>query len=98
VFILAERNSRSHAEDAAIASHENGFDVAAIFAVVDLCELLPDVAIFDFLGGALQDDSFVGFFSADDNARVRGDVFCFASARAGAETKTLPATKRPKQA
>src|SRR6266849_3871534 len=89
VFVLTESNLWFDAEDAAIASHENGFDIAAVFVVVDLSELLPDGTILDFLGSALQNDGFIGFFCADDKVRVRRDVLCFARSRAGAEPERI---------
>src|SRR2546421_4943450 len=85
VLVLAKSDLRFDAEDAAIGSRENRFDVTAVFAVVDLSQLLPDGTIFDFFGGAFQDDGFVGLFGADDNVWVAGDIFCFAGARARAE-------------
>src|SRR5712672_4836608 len=85
VFILAESELRRDAEDAAIGSHKERFNVAAIFGVVELSELLPDGAILDFFSGAFEDDGFVGFFSADNDVRIGGDVLCLASARASAE-------------
>jgi len=87
VFILTEGNLRSDAKDAAAGSLEKWADVAAVFAIVGSDELLPDGTIFDFLGGAFQNDGFVCFFGADDNVRVCGDVPCFARTRTGAEPK-----------
>src|SRR6266436_9472832 len=89
VFVLAEGDLRLDAEDAAFGGHEKRLDVTTVLAVVDLRELFPDRAVFDFLREAFEDDGFVGFFCADDNVRVRGDVFRFASARAGAEPEGI---------
>jgi len=64
MLVLAESELRSDAKDTAFGGHEQRFDVAAVFCVVDLSELLPDGTIFNFLSGAFQDDSLIGFFSA----------------------------------
>jgi hypothetical protein len=87
VFVLAEGLSRHNAVHIASAGFEDRVDIATIFAVVNLGELLPDGAILDFFGGAFQDDGLVSFLRADDNARVRRDVFCLAGTRAGTEPK-----------
>src|SRR6267154_3863895 len=97
VFILAESNLRSDAKDASAGALEKGADVAAVFAIVDFDELLPDGTIFDFLGGTFEDDSFVGLFSADDNVRIRGHIFCFARARTGAEPESILPPNSPDQ-
>src|SRR5260370_1403073 len=85
LLILTECNLRFDAEDAAAGRFEKWANVAAIFAVVDFDELLPERAIFNFLDNSFEDDGLVGFFCANDNSRVRGNIFCFAGARAGAE-------------
>src|SRR5260370_23147347 len=85
VLVLAKGDLRYNAEDAAAGRFEKGANVAAIFAVVDFDELLPEGGIFDFLNNSFEDDGFVGFFCANDNSRVRGKIFCFAGARTGAE-------------
>ncbi len=89
VLVLAEGELRSDTEDAAPGRFEKGANVAAVFAVVDFDELLPDGAILDFLDSSFEDDGFVGFFGADHNVRVRGDVLCFAGTRAGAEPESV---------
>src|SRR5258708_28897987 len=72
-------------EGASMEKYGESPDVTAVFAVVDLSELLPDATIFDFFGGAFQNDGFVGFFRADHYMRVRSHILCFAGARGGAE-------------
>src|SRR6202158_3503157 len=71
--------------------------VAAVFGVVNLRELLPKRAIFDFFREAFEDDGLVGFFGPDDNVRVRGDVFRFAMARASAEPEGILPPDAPHQ-
>ena len=95
VFILTEGELRSDAEDAAIGGHEKRLDVATVFAVVDLSELLPDGTILDFFGGTFEDDGFVRFFGADSNVRIADDISGFASARARAEPKGVPPPDSP---
>src|SRR6266849_9162274 len=97
MLVLAESELRSDPVDAAIGGHEQRFDVAAVFRVVDLSELLPNGTIFNFLGGAFQDDGFVGFFSADDDARLSGNILGFASARAGTEPEGVLPPNSPDQ-
>ena len=87
VLVLTKGELRSDAEDAAAGRFEKGADVAAVFAVVDFDELLPDGPIFNFFDSSFQDYGFVGFFSANDNSRICSDVLCFAGTRAGAEPK-----------
>src|SRR6266436_7346788 len=97
MLVLPEGDLRLDAEDAAFGGHEKGLHVAAVFVVVDLRELFPDGAVFDFLREAFEDDGFIGFFGADDNVRVRGDVFRFASARASAEPEGILPPDAPDQ-
>src|SRR5438128_7940533 len=87
MLVLAESKLRSNAVDAAVGGHQQRFDIAAVFRVVDLSELLPDGTILDFFSSAFEDDRFVGFLSADHNVRVRGDVPCFSRTRPGAKPK-----------
>ena len=89
MFILTKGDLRSDAKDASAGALEKWANVAAILAIVDFDESLPDGTIFDFLGGAFQDDGFVDLFSADDNVRIRGYIFCFARARTGAEPESI---------
>src|SRR6266478_2740620 len=97
VFVLTEGDLRLDAEDATFGGHEKRLDVATVFAVVDLRELLPNGAVFDLLREAFEDDGFIGFFGADDNVRVRGDVFGLASARAGTEPEGVLPPDAPDQ-
>src|SRR6266446_5893873 len=97
VFVLTEGDLRLDAEDAAFGGHEKRLDVTTVLAVVDLRELFPDRAVFDLLREAFEDDGFIGFFGADDNVRVRGDVFRFTSARAGAEPEGILPPDAPDQ-
>ena len=91
MLVLAEGNKRFDAVDVAAAGCEHGFDIAAIFFVVDGCKALPDGAVFDFLRDAFEDNGLVGLLCADRTIRLRGDVFCFACIRAGAEPeRTFP--------
>ena len=85
VLVLAEGDLGLDTKHAAVGSHEKRLDVAAIFAIVNLRDLLPDGTIFDFFSEAFEDYGFVGFFSANDNSRICSDVLCFAGTRAGAE-------------
>src|SRR6266481_6044540 len=89
VLVLAKSDLRSDSEDAAAGSHEKRLDVSTIFAIVNLCDLLPDGTIFDFLGGAFEDYSLVGFFGADHAVRVGGDVLGLARTRPGAEPERV---------
>src|SRR5260370_9726444 len=74
LLILTECNLRFDAEDAAAGSFEKWANVAAIFAVLDFDELLPERAIFNFLDNSFEDDDFVGFFWSSDNSVGRGNV------------------------
>src|SRR5713226_5485188 len=85
VLVLTKGNLRFDAKDRAAGRFEKWANVAAVFIVVDLDELLPDGTIFDFFGDAFEDDGLIGFFSADHNMRVRSHILCFAGARTGAE-------------
>ena len=89
VLVLAKSDLRFDSEDAAAGSHEERLDVSTIFAIVNLCDLLPDGTIFDFLGGAFEDYSLVGFFGADHAVRVGGDVLGLARTRPGAEPERV---------
>src|ERR1700674_1902330 len=97
VFVLTEGGLRLDAVYAASGSVQQRADVATVLGVVDLRELFPNRAVFDFLGEAFEDDGFIGFLGADDNLRVRGDVSCFASARAGAEPEGILPPDAPDQ-
>src|SRR5438067_3888382 len=88
LLVLAESDLWGDAKDASVGSHQNRFDVPAVFRVIDLCELPPNGAVFDFFGSAFEDHGFVRFFSADNNVRIGGDVFCFSRARASAEPES----------
>ena len=50
MLVLAESDLWGDAKDASVGSHQNRFDVPAVFRVIDLCELLPNGAVFDFFG------------------------------------------------
>ena len=89
VLVLAEGDLGLDTKHAAVGSHEKRLNVAAIFAIVNLRDLLPDGTIFDFFGEAFEDYGFVGFFSANHAVRVDGDVFCLARTRAGAEPERV---------
>jgi len=85
VLILAENGLRVNAKNGATRRFEQRPDVAAIFAVVDCDELLPDGAIADFLHRAFEDYGFVRFFRANGAAGVVSEVSCLARAKSGAE-------------
>ncbi len=85
VLVLTESDSRANAKDTAAARFEQRANIAAILAVVNVHDLLPDGSILDFFGDTLEDYGFVGFFRSDDAVRFGGHVFCFA--RAGASAK-----------
>src|SRR6267143_3779060 len=89
VLVLAKSDLRFDSEDAAAGCHEKRLDVSTIFAIVNLCDLLPDGTIFDFLGGAFEDYGIVGFFGANHAVRVGGDVLGLARTRAGAEPESI---------
>src|SRR6202140_1409166 len=78
VLVLAEGDLGLDTKHAAVGSHEKRFDIAAILAIVNLCDLLPDGMIFDFFSEAFEDYGFVGFFGANHAVRFGGDVFCLA--------------------
>src|SRR6476660_7342741 len=91
VFVLPEGELRSDTEDAALGGHKKRLNVTTVLGVVDLRELRPNKAVFDFLRETFEDDGLISFFRANDNVSVRGNIFCFASARASAEPEgTLP--------
>src|SRR6202171_4860211 len=89
VLVLAEGDLGLDTKHAAVGSHEKRLDVAAVFAVVNLCDLLPDGMIFDFFSEAFEDYGFVGFFGANHAVRGGGDVFFLARTRAGAEPERV---------
>src|SRR6267143_2895867 len=89
VLVLAEGDLGLDSKHAAVGSHEERFDVAAVFAIVNLRDLFPDGTIFDFFSEAFEDYGFVGFFGANHAVRVGGDVFCLACTRAGAEPERV---------
>src|SRR6202171_2948982 len=89
VLVLAEGDLGLDTNHAAVGRHEKRLDVAAIFAIVDLSDLLPDGTIFDFFSEAFKDYGFVGFFGANHAVRFGGDVFCLARTRAGAEPERV---------
>jgi len=97
VLVLPEGDLRRNAEYAAFGGHEKRLDVAAVFGVIDLRELFPHGAVLDFLRESFEDDGFIGFFRADDDVGVRGDVFCFASARTAAEPEGMLPPDSPDQ-
>jgi hypothetical protein len=91
VLVLAEGGLWFDAVDVAAGGCEHGFDVSAVFFVVDGSEALPNGAVFDFAGDAFEDDGFVGLLGANRAVSVSGDVFRFASVRASAEPeRTFP--------
>jgi hypothetical protein len=89
VFVLAKGKLWLEAIDAAARGLQQRKDVAAIFAIVALCNLFPHGAIRDLLRGALQDYRFIRLFGGDDTVRLGPDVFRFAGARPGAEPESL---------
>ena len=70
VFVLRKDDLGLDAKDTAIRSHQKRLHVAAVFGIVNFSELLPDRAIRDFLRGAFQNDSFVGFFGSNEIGRA----------------------------
>ena len=97
VLVLAEGGFWFDAIDIAAGGREHGLDVAAVFFVVDGGEALPDGAVFNFLRNTFQDDGFVGLLCADRAVAMRGDVFCFAGIRAGAEPESVFPPDSPNQ-
>src|SRR5271157_3335297 len=97
VLVLAEGGLRLDAIDVASAGGEHGFDVAAVFFVIDGGETLPHGAVFNFLRNAFQNDGFVGQLGADRAVHVRRDVFCFAGIRASAEPERVFPPDSPNQ-
>src|SRR5882724_6883839 len=97
MFVLPEGELRLNAVYTASRRLQQRADVAAVFVVVDLHELFPHGTVFDLFREAFEDDGFIGFLGADDNVRVRGDVFRFASARAGAEPEGILPPDAPDQ-
>ena len=97
MFVLAEGGLGFDAIDVAAGGCEHGFDVAAVFFVVDGGESFPDGAVFYFLRDAFEDDGLVGLLGADRAVRVRGDVFCLACVRAGAEPERVFPPDSPNQ-
>jgi hypothetical protein len=89
VFVLAESGLGLEAKDAAVGSHQKRFDIAAVFGIVDLGDLLPDRTIFDFLGDAFENYGFIGFLRANHTVRIGGDIFCLARTGTGAEPKGI---------
>src|ERR1700736_6001817 len=89
MLVLAEDGFRVDAKNGAAGRFEQRPDVAAILAVVDCDQLLPDDAISDFLHGAFEDYGLVRFFRGNDAARVVGEVLCFACAWSGAEPEGI---------
>src|SRR5208282_6454791 len=76
---------------------EHGFDFSAIFLVVDGSEALPDGAVLDFLRDAFENDGFVGLVGSDRAVSVSGNVFGFASIRAGTEPERALPPDSPNQ-
>src|ERR1700682_6057229 len=97
MFVLGEGELRLDPVYGPSRGLQQRADVAAVFGVVDLRELFPKRAVFDFFREAFEDDSFIGFLGADDDVRICGDVFRFASARAGAEPKGILPPEAPNQ-
>jgi len=97
VLVLSEGHLGLDAEDAAIGSQEERFDVATIFLVVDLRDLFPNGAVFDFFGKAFEDYGFVGFFGTDDEMSVSGNVLRFTRAGAGAKPEGILPPDSPDQ-
>src|SRR6266851_4501395 len=89
VFILAEGHSRLDAINITAGGFEERQDIAAVLAIVFLTDSLPDSSVFDLLHRAFENHRFVRFFGADDAVRIHSDILCLASARAGAEPKSV---------
>jgi len=89
VFVLAEGGFGFDSVDVPARGDEHGFDVAAVFLVVDASEVFPDGAVRYFVRNAFENDGFVGEFGADGAMSVSGDIFCFARVRAGAEPERV---------
>src|ERR1700691_4756138 len=88
VLVLAKGEFGLDTKDATAARFEQGQHFAAVLAIVDSGNLLPDRAIFDLLSGALEDHRFVGFFGTDHAVRISGNVLGLARARSGAEPES----------
>jgi len=97
VLVLSEGHLGLDAEDAALRSHEKRFDVAAVFAIVDCGDLLPDGAVLNFFSESFEDYGFVGFFGAYDDVSVGGNVLRFTCAGAGAKPEGILPPDSPDQ-
>src|SRR5262249_34929840 len=97
VLVLPEDRLGLDAEDATIRAFEQGAEVAAVLAVVDLNKLLPNGAVRDFLHDAFEDYRFVGFFRGDDTTGIDRNVSRFAGAKACAEPEGVPPPDTPDQ-
>jgi len=89
VFVLAEGGFGFDSIDVAAGRCEHGFDISAVFFVVDACKALPDRPVFDFLRDAFEDNGFVGLLGTDRAVRVGGDVFCLAGIWASTKPKCI---------
>ncbi len=89
MLVLRKSDLGLDAKNTAITGHENRLDVAAVFPIVDFSELPPDSSIGDFFRGAFEDDRLIGLIGSNDDVGEGGDIFCFASARTGAEPESV---------
>ena len=95
VFVLRKDDLGLHTKDTAIGGHQEGFDVTAVFLIVDLSKLPPDCAIGDFFRSTFQNYRFVRFFRCNDDVGESGDVFGLACAWAGAEPEGITPPDSP---
>ena len=97
MFILAEGYLGLNSVDTAAGRVEKGPDIAAVLAIVDFDDLLPDCAIFDFFCYTFQDDGFIGFFRANHTVGIDGEVLRLARAWASAEPESILPPDAPHQ-
>ena len=89
LLVLPENDARLDAKNGAAGALKQGFEVSAVFAIVNWDELLPERAHGNLLSDAFDDYGLLGVVRADDAARVRSNVPGFASARAGTEPESI---------
>src|SRR5260370_8611559 len=97
VFILAEGHSGLDAIHITAGGFEERQDIAAVLAIVFLTDSLPDSSVFDLLHRAFENHRFVGFFGANHAVGIHSDILCLASARAGAEPKSVSPPDAPNE-
>ncbi len=89
VFVLTEHRLRRHTKDDASRGLQQRPKITAIFAIINLNQLLPGGAVRYGFGGPFEDYGFIGFFGPYNAATILNEISRFARPRSSAEPKRV---------